>query len=702
MIKVCNKCSSLVPIWAKVVLTVFFSLFLLLFSFKLYEICGARFHMFLHREALVLLLFAFILLNIFIDIKYLYSQIFKYRYLLAAVVLVLLVLAKINFSSIGIFNYYVQPSSGSDFTTPIFGTPRAIRSDEWAVSTPRALTYQFCKGEKYNDIIMATETPNLSTTGVSPTLAILGNIYRIGYLFLDADYAVSFYWCASFIVGFMASIELCYIITCKNKLISVIGGILIIASSFYLWWSGNDTMINGIATCVCVYYFFNTSSRRIRILFGVLIAIFGASFVCILYPAWQVPFGYLFLAFIIWSFVTNFANVKTFKLIDWLIFAFTVLFSFVIIAFYLFNQLEYMTAITKTVYPGARYCVGGYALDKLFSYPASLKYPFNSDGFSVSEYGTFFSFFPFPAVLAAYLIFRAKKKDLLTILLSVLCLLLTLYCSFEIPAFIAKITLMYTSPSNRAVDVVSFLQILLLMRSIYIINKENIKLSKAIFIPVTITFATFTVYKCVKTFPVANYMGVAYLVFVFVLIIFTILSLYNIIKGVFKKVIIIIFALVQCAVAINVLPIQKGLDVIYSKPVATKVCEIVQKEPDSVWIANDQFVEANFYAACGAKVINSNNYMPNIEFWETIFPQGDREEIYNRYAHLIISLTEGENDAILNQEDLVTLKMNYALLETFGVDYIASKAPINIPDEYDITCENIYFEDGIFIYKLNY
>lgn len=672
------------------------------FSVKLFEICGERYKMFVYRESLVLILFVFLLSHVFFNVEWLYKTFFKYRYLIAAVVLLILVLAKINFSSIGMFNYYIQPSSGSEFTTPIFGTARAIRSDEWAVSTPRALTYQYCAGEKYNDIIMATETPNSSATSISPSLSILGNIYRIGYLFLGVEYAVSFYWCSSFIVGLLSSIELCYIISGRNKLTSVIGGILTIFSSFFLWWSGNDILVNGITACVCIYYFLNTKSRYFRILMGILTAVFGASFVCVLYPAWQVPFGYLFLAFIIWSFVNNFSNVKTFKFADWIIFAITVFFALLIIGLYFYNQLEYMAVITNTVYPGSRFSVGGYALKKLFLYPASFKFPFDSDAFPASEYGTFFSFFPFPAIYIIICMIKSKKLDLLAVLLSVVSLILTLYCTFEIPAIVAKITLLSNCPSARVVDVIGFIQILIIMRTTYIIQRNNIKFFKPAIMGLIALVCAYTCYECVNNFPIANYLGVVSLILVAIVMFFALSALSGMFSEKFKRIVLVCFAVLQCAVAVNVLPIQKGLDVFYSKPISQKISEIVNEKPDAIWIAHNQNIEANYYAASGAKVINSNNYMPNIKFWEKLFPNGEYEEIYNRYAHLIISLTNEDNEPILNQDDVITLKLNYSMLDDFNVDYIVSKTPIEIPKEYEIDSKEIYYEEGIYIYNLEY
>ena len=213
-----NKYLSKLPFVLKTVFTVLLGIAFSILTYKVYLSCNGYNLMFVYRETLVSCFFAFLFLNVYIDYKVLYNFMFKHRYAIALILFVCLVAAKINLSSIGMYDVYVQPGSGSEFVEPIFGKPQAIRSDEWAVSTPRALTYQYCKGEKYNDIIMAAQTPNLQASGVLLSPAILAQPLYVGYLFLDVEYAVSFYWCGLFILTLMGSLELFYIISNKKPL----------------------------------------------------------------------------------------------------------------------------------------------------------------------------------------------------------------------------------------------------------------------------------------------------------------------------------------------------------------------------------------------------------------------------------------------------------------------------------------------------
>lgn len=97
----------------------------------------------------------------------------------------------------------------------------------------------------------------------------------------------------------------------------------------------------------------------------------------------------------------------------------------------------------------------------------------------------------------------------------------------------------------------------------------------------------------------------------------------------------LLFIAFELVTGAMVLPVQRGTDAIYSKPLAKAISAIVEEDPDAKWIALDSWLYADFSAACGASTINSNNYMPNFALWQKLFDQQTYEEyndIYNRYA----------------------------------------------------------------------
>ena len=106
-----------------------------------------EFNVFSWSNILKINIFLLLLVSIFIfyifshfiyKIKDIYNFIYKRRYLLSFIILIILVLGKFNGSSLGIWNNIVEPNN--NINTTIIGTNKEIRSDEWSVNTPYAVS----------------------------------------------------------------------------------------------------------------------------------------------------------------------------------------------------------------------------------------------------------------------------------------------------------------------------------------------------------------------------------------------------------------------------------------------------------------------------------------------------------------------------------------------------------------------------------
>lgn len=671
--------------------------------YKVYAATWARPHMLVYRIVFITIFFAFLGLHIYLPIRKLYDFIFRHRFLLTAIAFVLLVAAKINLSNISVWNYFVQPGEGSDFLGPIFGTSRAIRSDEWAVSLPRTLSYQFCAGEKYNDIIMGTLTPNLSTSHLYPSLSALATPFYWGYYFLGMEYGLSFYWCGIILFTLLASNEFFLIISGRKKLLSFMGAAALTFSPFFLWWSSVQELSYGLGAVVFIWYFLHNTKTYQRILCGLGVAVFGSAFVCTLYPAWLVPFGYIWLSIIIWSFVKNFSNIKAFRVWDWVIFGLTVVLALAVVAMYLYNQIDYITAISNTVYPGHREVTGGFTLLDLFRYPASSKFGWAENGINTTEFSSVFSFYPLPTVLALYVMIRARRKDLLMILLLCVSAVFTVYCTVGLPYIVAKVTLMTYSMPARVAPVLGVMQILLLARAVSVMQDEDCFICKIPAAIGAVVLGVVTMYFCGRIFP--NYIGIKFGAMTFAVIVFCAYGFMAKCHPRVRQGALAVFIAFEIATGLLVLPIQRGTDAIYSKPLAQAVSAIVEEDPDAKWIALDSWMVANFCAACGAPTINSNNYMPNFQLWQTLFDQETYEsynEIYNRYAHLNVELTEAETSLELQYTDQIKLNLNYNDLDKADIGYVVSEYSLDDVDSSKYSFQEIYSEAGIYIYKVVY
>ena len=241
----------------------------------------------------------YISLHFVLPIKDIYDFIYKKRYFICLFILTILVLGKFNGSSYGMWNNYIEPNYEVESLSPIIGSSRAIRSDEWLVNSSYVLAQSKNGYHYFNTNMRATDTDVFATIPAPiNNLMILTKPFLIGYLFLGNDYGMALYWFGRLFALFMVSFELFMLLTDKKKLPSLIGSILITFSPAVFWWYSTqliEILVGGGFTILMFHQFLKTSNIKKKLLFSILIALGFLSYVFTLYPAWLIPSGYLYL-----------------------------------------------------------------------------------------------------------------------------------------------------------------------------------------------------------------------------------------------------------------------------------------------------------------------------------------------------------------------------------------------------------------------
>ena len=126
-------------------------------------------------------------------------------------------------------------------------------------------------------------------------------------------------------------------------------------------------------------------------------------------------------------------------------------------------------------------------------------------------------------------------------------------------------------------------------------------------------------------------------------------------------------------------PIQKGTEEITDNQIIKIAQPIAQRDPDALWIVEglgNPYI--NFLIPVGIPTINSTNVYPNLERWHLLDETGEYENIYNRYAHILINLTNSptsfEEGAAA---DMFSVQLNSADLKTLDVGYIYTKRDLS-------------------------
>ncbi|MCR5755742.1 MAG: hypothetical protein K6G30_13135 [Acetatifactor sp.] len=609
---------------------------------------------------------------------------YKYRYLCGLLIIVLAVVFDLNGSSIGMWN--------EAFSLPdnhvLAGTPRAIRTDEWRALTPMTIS-QNKAFSWFSDIIRGTRTDVFMIYPL-PVLTpfILFRPFLAGYLVLGASRGLAFFWAARLVFLWLSSVELFYMLS-KQKGLSALGATLIAFSPLIQWWFAVNSLVEmiiaGNYAVVAFDKYLSDQDTKKRAGYAFAIAWCAGVFGLSLYPAWMVPLAYVYLALAIWILVSRFGQIGM-KRTDILI---TILAGVILLAsvgIIVYISRDTIATVAGTAYPGARFETGGGMWKENFYYVFNAFYPtvgyFGSS--NACETSAFMSFFPMGIVLGGMdVIARARKKskqDLPVILMLALSVFFLIYCGVGFPGFLAEITLLSQSPAYRCIAIIGFIQILLMVRTLSRVERcenpgEKERTQTALAAETIVTALTAVILSAVAVYGgilcTEGYLGKkrALIMGLILTVIFFGMMNYQRFRVITN---VLMVGLVFYAGA-TVNPVQKGLSTIYESELAGMIADVVAEDPGALWIVDDMNNEmTNYPIMMGAATVNSTNTYPALERWSAIDCDGANSDIYNRYAHIAVSIVSaGEGTGFeLLAADNFKVNMTPGDLKTLQVDYI--------------------------------
>ena len=660
-----------------------------------------------NRIMLVSLMFAFIGIHFVFKLSQMYEFIHRHRYKIACAFLLFVMIFKYSGSSIVNFNSLIQSHNDDTRYHTLLGRPRMIRTDEWATSTTYILSQD--RSEKpfsyFSNVLRGTET-DMFTVSNAPVadILMLGRPFQIGFMLFGNDVGLSFYWYARLTAMLLGSYELCLILTKRNKKISLCGMIVITFSSAVQWWYCMDTLLWGQIAIVLIDKFMNTDKKRNKYLCALGILISGLSYVFVFYPAWQISFGYVFLAMIVWLLLKNikYGSYRFTKHDIAVVVVTLICLVLLLVRWYNFSG-NTLVATMNTDYPGERCEVGGGAVN-LYSYFYNIFFTFE-EYLNPCEYSSMLSFYPIPLILGLIYVIRNQKDLHFWIPMLIVGGFLSIWCVFGFPEIIAKITKMSMTTAGRVTIPLGTVCIYTLIYLMGNFEKDDKLINKKLTYYLSVFSIIYIIYKAKTTIGYAeefHYLDKFKILLggeIFLVTIWGILNLSN------KKIKnYTIYGLIAIALisGLRVNPVIRTTDIFYTKPVAIKMQEIKQSNPSALWVVNDGGWYINDYAvASGIRTLNSTGVYPNLELFETILGNKKEEykKIYNRYAHVNFEVTDKKSDVELLFADNVAIKLNYKDLEKLNIEYILSTKDFS-KETFSNKFEEIYNEDGMYIYKV--
>ena len=661
------------------------------------------------RMILVAIIFAFIGIHFVFKISKMYEFIHKNRYKIACAFLLFVMMFKLSGSSIVNFNGLIQSHNDDRKYHTLLGTPRMIRTDEWATST----TYILSQGmgsnqfEYFSDKLRGTDTDMFSVSNSAVfDILMLGRPFQLAFMLFGNDAGLSFYWYIRLVAMLLGSYELCLILTKRNKKVSLCGMLMITFSSAVQWWYCMDTLIWGQIAIVLIDKFMITEKRRTKYLCALGLLISGLSYVFVFYPAWQLSFGYLFLALVIWIMIKNikYGSYK-FTKHDILVICITILCLVLLLGRWYMLSKDTLSAEMNTDYPGERQEVGGGAVN-LYSYFYDIFFP-KYEFLNPCEYSSMLSFFPIPMLLGLIYVLRNKKDLHFWIPMLIVSGFLSIWCVYGFPVWLANLTKMSMTTAGRVTITLGTACIYMLIYLMGNFEKEDKLLNRKLTYVLTVLFTAFIAYKAKSTIGFAeefHYLDNFKMLVAGEIFIVAIFGILNINNEKIKNYTMCGLIVISFMSGLTVNPVISTTNIFYTKPVAIKMNEIKDQEPDAVWVVNDNGWYINDYPlASGIKVLNSTAVYPNKELFKTLLGEEKAEEkrkIYNRYAHINLQVVNDATDVELIYADNIALFLNYKDLSKVNVKYILSTEDFEEKDFEEKFYEELYNEDGLYIYKV--
>lgn len=625
---------------------------------------------------------------------------YKYRYVFAFSLFFFCVVLELNGSSIGVWS----EKYGVEDNDLLLGRSRYIRSDEYAVWTPMLLSqYENVSGTfpYFSDTVRGCTTDVFLEYGEPvKSIAMIFRPFEIGFLFLSPGKGMAFFWCGRLIALFMVSFEMGMLITNKKKKLSVLFACLIAFAPVVQWWFAINGLVEMLIclqlSIIMFWKYMNTEKYWERLLYVTMIMICAGTYVLTMYPSWMVPFAWILVGLIIWVLLENWKHCKM-KWYDWLTIAAELSILGGILAMVFTKSWDTVKSIMGTVYPGSRFETGGGLWKDLFSYMANIMTVITEQGTSMNacESARFIDFFPICYIFPVIVLFIEKNRDKFIVILSVVSLMLGIYCTIGFPGWLAKITLLSNSQAGRAIIAFEFCNLFLLLRCMAI---TKMRFKRWVFALIAMGAGCIGIAVCQSMNQELFQIGVS----VFLLVLFVLLF-YAVMQG-GKNSTICIGGLI-CVTIVSgglVNPVRKGVDNVYDIPMVQSIQEVHKQDEEALWVIEGGFPETNLGIIAGAATINSTNIYPNLERWHILDSNGEYEDVYNRYAHITVDIEE--NGETYFEEgiapDVFTLHITVDDLSKLGVSYISTTNDLSLAESEKMKLDFVSEYEGCRVYKL--
>jgi hypothetical protein len=577
----------------------------------------------------------------------------KYRHypiVFLILLIVMLTAFSVNQSSVGI---YGDAKNGSG----VWGADRPIRSDEWLVRLPWLLNQQVngfpteMDTSGKHDVGIAYDLPSMSPD-------VLVRPHVIPYLILDFDKALAAEWWI-LVIGSAIAVYMFLLALGIRPGLGLPLAFVVAASPGLHWWNVTSTFSVILYGCLAgssMMFALRQSNRIVRVLFGLISGWLFACATFILYPPLQIPVIGVVGILLINEVLSQSKIVSKRQVAITLVSA--VLPFVIIVGWFLVRHRVGLSAMSNTVYPGARRSVGGGVnLASLFGTPFDLKSSsliFGSiNNTNQSENSSTFLFALPILFFIPFTTTRKTSKNSLRqfwIVASSFSVLL-LWMLLPIPHIIGKITFFNLIPPDRIKPSIVFVSTVLLALFFEHFLQDVPRNRRIMGV---IVFSIVTIWAGSHYLIDGSPLGKESIWFLSLLWLIPVAITFFLAPRIGMWLV----AALSLFTSLNINPIHNSVRDI-SESVITKSIHELDPTFDSQWMTFSGNAQIRgLMVASGAKVVSSVSPYPDQNFWKTFDEKSEFETVWNRYGHVVMALSSGPTEITTTQDDVILVSTN--------------------------------------------
>lgn len=636
-------------------------------------------------------------------LNYRFSELlYEKRYFLGFLILVVFVVLDINFSSISAWGEKIAGGTKSGL---LFGVTRWIRSDEYNVTSLWNISQANTGLNSISPVLEGGAGVDIRLVYNSAAISLV-TIFRPtlwGYVLFGASRGLSWFWISKIILIFLSSFDLFNLFS-NNKCAAFAFACAVTFSPVLSWWGYWEGIAFGQYLVCLLGSFLRDKSFAKSSLLAFALFWFSAAYIWTLYPAWMVPFFYVFALMGLIVFAETFKKGQVvWNIHKSVAVGIAILLLAVSTVLILVSSKDAVLATSGTVYPGARFETGGNGSDLMLASGMPLFFTIEQPSFgNASALSSMMCFFPMGTIGFSLFLLRTKKTKYLP--LYCLQLFLIIYIFIGVPSIIAKVTLFSNVPTARANFACGYLEIFLLLISASfdsVDDKSPIPSSS-----IAGAFLLTLLYVVVNKVCSHGYMRFLYLALLFlfaVSILFPLLVASIGGKTLSKRNAYILFGLLMFVSGLCVHPLQHGIGPVTDSALAKEISAEVSDDSNQVWAVEDDASLGNLCAALGAKTVTTTEAYPNLPLWQRLDETGKYEDIYNRYHHVSLELGYDHASFIQREFDHITVEASYDNLMDLGVSRLLTRTPVSEQSNDSLQLCRLELAkeiDGYYIYKV--